>query len=397
MVLSGPDPQGVHVEVLTGTRAILARLPSLRRAAEAWTQAGELAELPYLLSVPVFPRREPLLLLLHTFATDDDDLLGAVLVFAYGAGLFGRRLLSHPDRTGRRCVFGPAADRSRIAASAARTLLHRGASLVVLPYRAGSETTAHEPASELLDALRVQNALCTLTMMGLSSKVEWQLQAAARPLELPLEPTLDATLTRMGKRTRRNLRAATRLCERELGARLDWDPGVSEQDMQRFNAISTHRVRPGVVTWRYSVWREDPQAFVAGVRSAEGEWLALAGGRQTEDGVTLDWQMNRKFPRFSISLVMRGYLMARFGAKGLTCMRFEGGTTHALARGFRRGAVYILRARKAPLWLHLVKWVMVTLLPSRAITHDLFSGQAHVTASTRRASPNPARADARAG
>ena len=347
MNISGPDPKGSYAEILTGTRAILDRLPALRADAGRWGQLAELEELPYLLSVPIAPRREPLLVLLHTFskkgAAEAGTLMGGVLVFAYSAGLFGRRLIAHPDRTGRRCVFGPPADRSGIAISAARFLLKRGAVLTVIPYRAGDDrldiSRDVDLDRELDGTLRVQNALCTLGMMGTNPSVEWALHGARPPAGAaarlharrhPYPGSVDAPAATCA------LPHATS----SASSAANWSgiPRSRKEEMERFNARSTYRVRQGVVCWRYGVWKQDPEAFLAGLRGANGEWLALAGGRRTRDGVTLDWQMNKRFPRFSVSLVMRGLLMDRFGKEGLSRMRFEGGTTHALVRGFRRGA-----------------------------------------------------------
>lgn len=386
MFLSGPGHKGMRVEVVTGAPAILDRIAALHQAAENWEQSEELAELPYLLSVPLVPPRDPLLVLLYSGgeAGSQDNLAGAVLLFAYAAQFAGVRLLAHPDRTGRRCVFGPAANRTAIAVTAARAMLQRGAKVIVLPYRV--EALQTQPERELTTGARRQRALAALGMLGLSTDVEWTLRVANRRLELPLEPTLDATLERVGKRTRRNLRAATRLCQRETGAELLWNPGLELEALARFNAQSTHPVRRSVLNWRYAIWRSSarqghPATFLAGLRDAQGEWLALAGGRRYGDSVTLDWQMNGKeFARYSVSLVMRGLLIARFGAEGATRMRFEGGTAHTLSGGFNAGAVYVLQVRQRTIWLRLLERILTRWFPSRAITRNLF-GQRRTPAS----------------
>ncbi len=387
MLLTSLDRKSLRVEVVSGEHAILTLLPSLQPIFESWGQFSEYAELPFLLSVPVAPRRRPLLVLLLRAGSGEryaSQPVGAVLLFAYSAALFGNRLLAHPDRSGRRCVFGPATERTSIAAVATRALLERGAALLTLPYR-----TADDPASATLNtpgmpvsaeqdtsAPEKQRALAALGMMGTGADIQWILQSAGRRLDLQLEPELDLTLQRIGKRTRRNLRAATRRCVRDMGARFHWQPSLTAADLAPINAQSTHPVRGEVLRWRHTVSQQVPGAFLAGLRTSTGEWMALAGGRRIGDAVTLDWQMNPKhFARFSVSLVMRGFLFAHLGAEGVTRMRFEGGTTHTLSRGFRSGTVHTLRVRKQSLWLNSLERVLTTFFPSRAITLNLFPRQ----------------------
>ncbi len=370
------------MEVVPGALAILERLPGLHQAAESWTQSEELAELPFLLSVPVRPQRRPLLVLLHTASgnAQREELFGAVLLFAYGPRFFAGRLLSNGDRTGRRCVFSLPTERTSVAVTAARAMLQRGAALVALPYRVEADSTDRNPHAPLADEAPRQRAVAALGMLGFAPPVQWTFRSSTRRLHLPLAPHLDDTLQSVGKRTRRNIRAAMRLCERELGVRLAWNPPLSEDDLTRINAASARPVRRGVLAWSHATPTQIPGAFLAGLRTSSGEWIALAGGRQNGDTVTLDWQMNRKsFARFSVSLVMRGLLLERFGAEGVTRMRFEGGTAHTLARAFHTGTVYTFRAQRQSLFLRSFEQLLTTFFSSRAITRTLFGGGKRAT------------------
>jgi hypothetical protein len=78
------------------------------------------------------------------------------------------------------------------------------------------------------------------------------------------------------------------------------------------------------------------------------------------------------FARYSVSLLMRGYLMRHFSQEGKRRLILEGGTSHRMAKSFVKLPVYALSVRRPELWLRLLEWVMLTWVPLRGITLSLF-------------------------
>ena len=375
MNLPGSFPKAVRVEKIRGERQIIARLDLLRAVAEEWGQAAELAEVPFLLSVPATPRRQPLLLVLRSGQETDSEqrIVGAVIVFGHGAALFGDRLLGPSDRSGRRCVFGPSSHRAAIAALIARRMIQEGAALVVVPFSLEGSADAEVANENSATVYGQQNAIAALGMLGAGADLQWTLRRGWRRGDLPLERDFEDTLRQFGRRTRRNVRAAIRRIQGEKGAHLELDPVLPETELVEIDRQCTHPVRRGVTRWRYEVWKKFPDAFVAGLRSADGEWMGLAGGRRVDNGVTLDWQINVKdFTRYSVSLVMRALLMEHFGNEGITRMRFEGGTSHAIIRRLPKTPVFTLIVQADHRWLRGLEWVAARFFPDRASTRNLF-------------------------
>jgi hypothetical protein len=89
----------------------------------------------------------------------------------------------------------------------------------------------------------------------------------------------------------------------------------------------------------------------AGVKARDGTWLSMVGGRRHEGVTEIEWQMNRAgLPRYSLSTVMRSYLLEHEVAQGTGKIMFQGGTTHSMRNALIGSNVLdILIVRRSPL------------------------------------------------
>lgn len=111
---------------------------------------------------------------------------------------------------------------------------------------------------------------------------------------LPLQSTYDETLATMGKHTRRNLRAFRRRAEAELHADFVSVAELSRDDLVTLNGLCSYPVPDRVAAWRHQTATELIGSFLLGIRSGDGRWLSLLGGRRHHGTTEVTWQMNRE-------------------------------------------------------------------------------------------------------
>jgi hypothetical protein len=164
---------------------------------------------------------------------------------------------------------------------------------------------------------------------------------------LPLLANFDLTLARIGRRTRIHLRYYRRRAERDLGCTFVPDVSISLPEMLALNRLCKYRVPDEVCVSRHQSVARIAKPFLGGIRDREGQWLSIAGGRISAGALEIDWQMNRAdHPKFSLSAVLRAYLIDHAATMGLTRFQLAGGTTHPIQRSFlkaRATDILILR------------------------------------------------------
>jgi hypothetical protein len=90
-------------------------------------------------------------------------------------------------------------------------------------------------------------------------------------------------------------------------------------------------VQDALARWRYDAIHSAPGMLFAGVRAKNGRWLSLIGGRRHMQVTEIDCQMNLAgLPRYSLSTVMRSYLLEHEVALGTRRLAFTGGTPHSM-------------------------------------------------------------------
>ena len=330
-----------HVQIVSGRKAILALGDLLLRFADRCGQAGAMEDMTYFLSKPGFLKRVPrLMLIAKSSDLSPESLLGALLLFEYHVAGCRTGLYTTNDRSGRNTLVAPANLRSQIAHFATQTLLKRGAHVAMITFR-------EEPAE----------AVAMPTYLPPRVSARWASRTREIAEYLPLEQSFDATLARMGQRTRSNMRYYRRRAEKELGCTFVPVVEITRADFLAFNRESMFAVPDSVAAWRYDSLQELSSPLLLGMRDGEGRWLSIVGGRRFRAGSELLWQMNRDgLPLYSLSLVMRSYFMENEIAAGSARFYIEGGTSHPIRHSFTTESLTDLTAtRRSPIALAVRK------------------------------------------
>jgi hypothetical protein len=245
------------------------------------------------------------------------DVIGAVLLYEYQVAGRGLRVFATDDTTGSTSVIAPPHLRLQVAEAACQALLANGALAAMVTFQGRAEGTTVHPARGV--AARFQIATRTRTV----------------PLYLALGPNHQATLATLGKHTRRNLRYYRRRLESEVGAEFVPHASVGRDEFLELNRASTNPVPVALADWRYRSIARTPSAVLAGLRSRDGRWLSLIGGRRYLQEAEIDWQINLAgMPRYSLSTVMRSYMLEHEVAMGTSKLAFAGGTPHSMRHSF---------------------------------------------------------------
>jgi len=286
----------------------------------------------YFLSKPGTLRRVPHLLLFSKAPVLDlerltaEDLLGAVLLYRYVVLGCGIGMFSTNDRSGRGTLVAPPALRSTLAEMATRSLMDKGVLAVLISFREGN-------------AANTQKGLDKSLPIGGSTVTEknarWVWRERETPDYLQMGETFDATLAKIGTRTRRNIRYYRKRAEAELGCVFLPLVEIGKREFLEFNRECMYAVPAKVAAWRYESLKYLGTPLFMGIKDKDGRWLSLLGGRRHHDGTEILWQMNRSgLSAYSLSIVMRSYFMEHEIAHGMTKLYMEGGTAHPMRFSF---------------------------------------------------------------
>ncbi len=163
----------------------------------------------------------------------------------------------------------------------------------------------------------------------------WAMRRRHAPAYLELQSTLDATMARLGQKTRSNMRYYRRRAERELGCVAVPAVDATAGELVQFDLECMYPVGEGKVLWRLELFKALHAPFLMGLKDANGRWLSVVGGRRFDDTSEILWQMNRAgYPSHSLVTVMRSYYMEHEIARGTKRLQVEGGTTHSMHHSF---------------------------------------------------------------
>jgi hypothetical protein len=310
-------------QIVTGRSNILAYQSLLVALSHRYGQSGAMEHLDYFLSTEDLRRKTQHLVLIGPDpAHPREGITGAVLLSEYRVFGFGTRVFVPDDTCGRRVLIGPRDERTEIAKAAADALMRKGALLVMQCW----ENVLPEWKLMVRDASPGRNG--------------WVYTERARRFwdYLALESTMDATLAKIGQKTRFNLRYYRRRAEADLGCSFVADVPINREELLAFNRRCTYKVSDELAAWRHDTFFKMPGMFLYGIRERNGDWLGLLGGRRYGDSVAIDWQLNRgDLPASSLSTVMRAYLIEHEIAQGTKRMYIEGGTPQMIRRHFKIG------------------------------------------------------------
>ena len=373
--LRGFDVEAAHVCHLRDRSAILRMRESLIHLSARCGQTGAMDYLEYFLTSTENLKKAPYLVLLATrsdlnvFELEANDLIAAVLIYEYKAMGFYSRVFSTSDFNGSRAVIAPAADRARVCAMVCRYLMERGAQIVMLTF-AGDEDE--------------DNPEWFANAVGGDKKFLWTTQTREVGATILLEKTLDETLAAMGKHTRRNLRYYRRKAEIELMCTFESDAksSLSMAQMVELNEASTHPVRFPTLERRYRTMKALDGLFCVGVRTPDGQWMSLLGGRRHHGVSEIAWQMNRGgLDKFSVGTVIRAYLLEHEISIGTNRLSFEGGTSHSMRHAFisekaidivvKKRSPFVFALRRSAQWRSPNKNFLLQTLVNPALRWDL--------------------------
>ncbi len=314
---------------MKGRDAILAMSETLTRLAEVCGQPGAMQDMAYFLSKPGLLRRTPHLMLICRGAKPAldritvDNLLGAVLLYDYRIAGCSIGVFTTNDRSGRNTLVAPAALHATLADFSARTLIDRGAHVVLITFRQEADSREHA-------AYQTSNASPPGAVAS-----RWAHREREIADYLPLESTYDGTLANIRPKTRTNMRSFRRRAEKELGCTFVPAVEIGKKEFLAFSRIAMYAVPDRLAAWRYDILKELSAPLFMGMRDRDGKWLSLIGGRRFNANSEILWQMNRDgLERYSLSLVMRGYFIEHEIAAGARRFYLEGGTSHPISHSF---------------------------------------------------------------
>lgn len=335
----------VLVSVRSGSDAVLQHARLLEAFAEQCAQPGAMHWLAYFLNQVEFRSKQPfLVLVLHAGADEQaprlEDLRGAGLFIEYRFRGLPTGAFSTDDSSGVRTVVAQAEDRGAVAIACSEALLEAGAHIVLATYE--------PPAGR--DALTPMDG--TLLRPGR----KWAERSRMMGRDLLLVESYDATLARLGKATRTNLRYYRKRLEQRLT--LEFIPDVravlQPEEFYRLNERSLNPLDPAEWQLRFASAETLPGSFLVGLRSSEGEWLSLAGGWRQGSTTVMLWQMNASgHEKDSLVNVMRAYLLEHECHRGTRRLVMYGGTSHSMRHAFEQHRLrdLLLRRRSLRAWL----------------------------------------------
>lgn len=304
---------------MRGAASILQIQSALKGLSSRCGQPGAMDDLDFFLSRPQLRKKTPSLLSLCQ-KTEMDAPDAAVLLYEHHIAGHGIGIFATDDTTGRRTLIAKSPQRVLFALAACRQLLKQGAQCILISFR-------HEEAA--IDAV----------LGELLEDPDYSCRWASREREiagyLPFETSLDATLARMGSRTRNHLRYYRRRAENQLGCVFVPEATISRNDFIELNRISAYPVSDEAAGWRYDALHYMKLPLLCGIRDRDGRWLSLMGGRYYDCNFEMHWQMNRAdMPAYSLATVMRAFHLEHEVLRGTRRMYVEGGTTHSMSHAF---------------------------------------------------------------
>jgi len=321
------------VYIVKGRDEVLRLGEKLIAFSERCGQVGAMQDLSFFVTKPGKLPRTPYVLLVSKSADLDvsqpdlDALLGALLIFEFKAMGMGTGAFATNDRSGRSTLIARPEDRLSLAALCNRTLLDHGAQIILMSFRGALEGA--ESGKEMAgDA--------TIPMRTTSESVaRWTSRKRTIPGYLPLAKTFDATLAKVGQRTRSNLRYYRRRAELRLGCAFLPEIDVTRDELLAFNRECMYTVSEQIAGWRYDSLKALSNPIFMGIKDGEGRWLSMLGGRRYHDRSEILWQLNRDgYGADSIGTVMRSYCIEHEIGLGSRRLYIEGGTPHPIRFSF---------------------------------------------------------------
>jgi hypothetical protein len=330
------------VQVLRGTRAIEGIGPEVEELRQRTGQSDNpLLCLEFFLGrVRLFPRNQPVLLLVRS----QGRLEGVVyLLEKTVCGIRTGYLRGFDHLTGESSVIAQEEVRASLLQIAVQQLFVQTRARVAW-------ATVCQGAEKSFTALDQVRPYLHVEASSLS-----------REHRLKLGETFDATLSRFGTHTRRNLRYYRRRAEKDLNASFHPELG-HEESQEALEHLKKGCFQPfpdSVADW----WKMDgllrtrPGYFAMGLR-ASGQWISYLVGIRTGKLTYVLMQINHNgFSRYSLSTVMRSYFFEHEILRGQSEIKFVNGTCTLFQRCCELDTCVTVSARRGLTALVIFNWI----------------------------------------
>jgi hypothetical protein len=301
------DPRVITTELVIGERNLRNFFPAIRELRLRCGQQDDLITEPrYFIAANTQNRRLAAVLIRHHQQLEACALFYEPYKFGIGLGI-----VRGGGYTGENLVVGPVEFRLQYLRLAVQALLQHWRFL-------GVRFTLDE----------------CLEVMGPENRYR-HFSARTAQNELPLESTYAATLSAMGRRTRRSLAGMRQKLEENANVAFlpSLDPAQALEAMLRLQNRSLAKRITAFYRARYRLLQESPEFFSMGLRLPSGVWLSILSGWRRNRVTYIDLQMNdMHFKRQSISAVMRAFMLEHEIACKQELINFVGGTSLLLRR-----------------------------------------------------------------
>jgi Acetyltransferase (GNAT) domain len=330
------------VQVLRGARAMEGIGPEVEELRQRTGQSDNpLLCLDFFLGrVQIFPRNQPVLLLVRS----QGRLEGVVyLLEKTVCGVPTGYLRGFDHLTGESSVIAQEQVRASLLQIAVQQLFVQTRARVAW-------ATVCQGATKSLTALEQVQPYLRVEASSLS-----------REHRLKLGETFDATLSRFGPHTRRNLRYYRRRAEKDLNASFHAELG-HEESQEALEHLKHGCFQPfpdSVADW----WKMDallhtrPGYFAMGLR-ANGQWISYLVGIRTGRMTYVLMQINHNaFSRYSLSTAMRSYFFEHEILRGQGEIKFVNGTCALFQRCCELDTCVTVSARRGLTALVIFNWI----------------------------------------
>ncbi len=153
--------------------------------------------------------------------------------------------------------------------------------------------------------------------------------------KLPLEPTYEGLLARLGPRTRRSLQSKRQQLEKNT--QVQFIPAVeADTCLEIMLALETKSMPSRITDFyraRHRLLRLNSDYFSMGLRLPDGTWLSMLSGWRRKGVTYVDLQMNdMNYKRESLSAVMRAFMLEHEITLKQKMINFVGGSSLLLRR-----------------------------------------------------------------
>ncbi len=311
---SGPEfgdyPRSAQVVI--GNRELLTCLTEIRQLRRLCGQEDDLTTEPeYFIAANTLKNRRCAAVLIRR----EQELEACVLFYEHIAKGLGVGLFRGGDYIGESLVVAPASRRLYFVHLAAQALFRR--------WRVhGVSLSIKAPVEDCIELMGPASALRRFCGTEIRHK-------------LPLEPTYEGLLARLGPRTRRSLQSKRQQLEKNTG--VQFIP-VLEADrcLEVMLALETKSMPQRITQFyraRHRLLRVNSDFFSMGLRLPDGAWLSMLSGWRRHGVTYVDLQMNdMHYKRESLSAVMRAFMLEHEIGLKQHLINFVGGSSLLLRR-----------------------------------------------------------------